>query len=160
MTLPSSGNQIAMSQINTELGRSSNASISLDTAENGGYVAINPYSPSRPSSGNPAAMSEWWSYNQNATTTTTTTTVACYNLGTINYYPNGSLGANCCFFGSTATLYSNCSSLGLNCIIYQSSNCTSPVDGWVLTDFSNAYFTNASWQSPQGQINSVQGCLC
>jgi hypothetical protein len=152
MTLPSSGNTIKMSEINTELGRSSSATISLDTAENGGYVTINVYSPSRPSSGNPASMSEWWSYNQNATTTTT---APCYNLGTVNYYPNGSLGNFCCYFSSTATLYSNCSSLGQNCYIYQSSNCTSPVSGWVLTDFSTAFFTDSS-----GQITSTQACGC
>ena len=66
MTLPSSG-QISMSQINTELGRTSTAEISLDTAENGGYATINTCSPSYPSSGNPASMSEWYSYNHAAT---------------------------------------------------------------------------------------------
>jgi hypothetical protein len=66
MTLVSSGT-IRMSDINVELGRSSTANISLDTAENGGYGAINTNSTSRPSSNNPAAMSEWYGYNHNAT---------------------------------------------------------------------------------------------
>lgn len=66
MTLPSSGNSISMSQINTELGRSSTSTISLDTAENGGYATINTASPSRPNSSNPASMSEWFSYNHTA----------------------------------------------------------------------------------------------
>lgn len=65
MTLQSSG-AISMSQINTELGRSATAQISLDTAENGGYAAINTASTNRPSSGNPASMSEWYGYNHNA----------------------------------------------------------------------------------------------
>jgi len=65
MALPSSG-QIAMSQINTELGRSASATISLDTAENGGYGAINQNSTSRPNASNPAAMSEWHGYNHSA----------------------------------------------------------------------------------------------
>jgi hypothetical protein len=55
-----------MSQINTELGRSSTANISLDTAENGGYATINTASSSRPSATNPATMSEWYNYNHNA----------------------------------------------------------------------------------------------
>ena len=55
-----------MSQINTELGRSSTATISLDTAENGGYATINTGSSSRPSSTNPASMSEWYGYDHNA----------------------------------------------------------------------------------------------
>jgi hypothetical protein len=70
MTMPASG-QISMSQINTELGRASNAEISLDTAENGGYATINVSSASKPSSANPATMSEWYSYNHNATHTVT-----------------------------------------------------------------------------------------
>lgn len=65
MTLPASG-QISMSQINVELGRSSTAAISLDTAENGGYATINTNSSSRPNATNPAAMSEWYSYNHSA----------------------------------------------------------------------------------------------
>ncbi len=65
MALQSSG-AISMSQINTELGRSSTAQISLDTAENGGYAAINTCGSPRPSSSNPASMSEWYSYNHSA----------------------------------------------------------------------------------------------
>lgn len=54
---------VSMSGINLELGRSSTAQISLDAAENGSYAAINSCSPSRPSSSNPASMSEWRGYN-------------------------------------------------------------------------------------------------
>jgi len=72
MTMPSSGT-IRMSQINTELGRSSTATISLDTAENGGYATINTASSSRPNGSNPASMSEWYSYNHSASSGTTIT---------------------------------------------------------------------------------------
>lgn len=65
MTLPSSG-QLSMSQINTELGRGCCPQISLDTAENGGYVTINTFSTFRPSAANPATISEWYRYNHAA----------------------------------------------------------------------------------------------
>jgi len=71
MTLPTSGT-IRMSQINTELGRSSTSQISLDTAENGGYARINQNSRSRPSATNPAYMSEWYGYNHRASGVTFT----------------------------------------------------------------------------------------
>jgi hypothetical protein len=74
MALPSTGT-IAMSQINSELGRSASSTISLGSAEDGGYAAINSCSPSRPSSSDPAAMSEWRGYNH---------TFACCNAPSIS----------------------------------------------------------------------------
>lgn len=62
MAIPTSG-QIGVSQhLNRELGRSINAQFSIDTAENGGYGAINSNSRSRPSATNPASFSEWYGY--------------------------------------------------------------------------------------------------
>lgn len=66
MALQGSGS-ISMSQINTELGRSSTASISLDTAENGGYGAIQQCQRPYPLAANSAKMSEWFGYNHSAT---------------------------------------------------------------------------------------------
>jgi hypothetical protein len=54
---------VSASAINTELTRSASATMSIDTAENGGYATINQCSPSRPSSDNPASYSEWRNYN-------------------------------------------------------------------------------------------------
>jgi len=65
MALPSSG-QLRASSINTELGRSSTSTLSIDTAENGGYGAINTNSESYPSATNPAAYSEWYGYDHTA----------------------------------------------------------------------------------------------
>lgn len=61
MALPRTG-ELGLRSINAELGRSTSAEISLDTAENGGYGAINTSSPSYPNSTNPAAVSEWYGY--------------------------------------------------------------------------------------------------
>ena len=66
MALQASGT-ISLSQIGNELGFATGTTISLDTAENGGYNTINVSSVSRPNSANPAAMSEWYGYNQSAT---------------------------------------------------------------------------------------------
>lgn len=73
MSLPNPGNSISLSQINTELGRSSTAQISLNTAEDSGYVTINGCSQFRPRAANPAKMSEWFKYNH------TQPCFTCYN---------------------------------------------------------------------------------
>jgi len=65
MALPASG-QLGLSQINSELGRTASSQISLDTAENGGYGAINRNSRSYPNATNPASVSEWYYYNHSA----------------------------------------------------------------------------------------------
>ncbi len=63
MAIPTSG-QIGVSQhLNRELGRGINDTFSIDTAENGGYGTINPFSRSRPSATNPASFSEWYGYD-------------------------------------------------------------------------------------------------
>lgn len=95
MPLPSSG-QISMGDINVELGRARSSYIELDNAENGDYAAINGCSPSRPSSGNPAAMSEWRGYNH---------TFACCNAPSIssNSVTSSSFTIN--------VSYSNCSAM-------------------------------------------------
>jgi len=109
MTMPASGT-IRMSQINTELGRSSTASISLDTAENGGYAAINQASANRPSSNNPAKLSEWYSYNHNATVLQYTYTL---------YYGSGNTSSG--IFGFT-TSSAACSSTSPSVTVYSSSS--------------------------------------
>lgn len=65
MALPALG-KISARDINVELGRTSNATFSIDTAENGGYAPINLNSTSRPSSANPARYSEWRGYDHSA----------------------------------------------------------------------------------------------
>lgn len=69
---PGGGQSISMSQINTELGRSATATISLNSAEDGTYAAINTCSQYKPSASNPATMDEWHGYNH-----TTSCGIAC-----------------------------------------------------------------------------------
>ena len=95
MALPSSGT-IAMSQINTELGRAAGNTISLDSAENGSYATINQCSPSRPSADNPAAMSEWRGYNHS---------FACCNAPSISLNTSSSSSI------TVNVSYSNCSAM-------------------------------------------------
>ena len=95
MTLPASG-QLGLGDINVELGRSRTSQISLDTAENGGYGAINVNSRSRPNGANPAAVSEWYSYNHNARPPVTTQRIRWSHFrggptgGTMRILRNGS----------------------------------------------------------------------
>jgi hypothetical protein len=65
MAIPSLG-ALSAQTINFELARSRSAELSIDTAENGGYGAINQNSPSRPNAANPAAYSEWYGYDHTA----------------------------------------------------------------------------------------------
>lgn len=71
MVLPSTGNTISFNDIRIELGISTKAPFNIEDAENGnvsaGYPAINKCATPYPVSANPANISEWWSYDHNAT---------------------------------------------------------------------------------------------
>ena len=105
MALQSSGS-ISMSQINSELQRSSTSTISLDAAENGSYATINTCSSSRPSSGNPASMSEWYSYNHTAACCTAYGTYYsqyCSGYDLYYTYHDGSCGYYSSLYQSNST---------------------------------------------------------
>ena len=55
MPLQSSG-QISFADINTELGRTSDAQIGLNEAESGTYAPLNPNSPNRPNGSTPNSI--------------------------------------------------------------------------------------------------------
>lgn len=67
MSLPSSGT-ISASQINTEFGRSSSAGMSIYSARNGSYGAINNASGLRPTANGKSGYqwSHWYGYNHSA----------------------------------------------------------------------------------------------
>ena len=115
MAIPTLG-EFGMSLINRELRRSTTSQISLDTAENGGYGAINPASPSRPSASNPAAMSEWRGYDHSATSGPTlfnypaigyninNQDTACFNAGTGRFVR---IAGDAEIFPQSTTIYTN-----------------------------------------------------
>ena len=86
---------VKMSQLNTELGRASTSTITLNNAENGTYAAINTCSPSRPSSTDPATISEWKGYNHS---------FACCNAPsiTLNSFTSNSITVNVSYSNCTA----------------------------------------------------------
>lgn len=115
MALQSSGT-IKMSEINTELGRTSTtANTSLAAQSNGTYATINTANASsdRPNGSSPHSMSEFYSYNHSASSLSSITikynsedsSEACSAELTLTYYHDGS--------GETPTegdtLYSNSS---------------------------------------------------
>ena len=86
MALSATG-PLSLGDINAELGRTRTASISLDAAENGSYAAINQNSPSRPSSSNPASVSEWRGYNHTAAAPSLT--ITSYSSGNLYFTISG-----------------------------------------------------------------------
>lgn len=142
MALPSSGT-LGMNSIRTELGIPSQAPFSLDTAENGGYVALNNCSPYKPNPSNPAAISEWYGYNH---------TAACYNSGSNFTYSS----TTCCTGsgGPTYTIYSCCSPLALNCFVWSNSGCSSALSDGYWTDWTN----NVCYYTSGGQIKTINNC--
>lgn len=124
--MPIGNGSVSAQGINLELGRSSTATISIDTAENGGYATINTCSASYPSSSNPASFSEWRNYNHGT---------ACCNAPSISA---GNVGSTSLGF---AISYSNCSTMHFE---YSSNN------GYSWTTASGgcaSYYTFSSLQS-------------
>jgi hypothetical protein len=63
MAISPSGSPISLNTIRAELGILAESNLSLNTAEDGLYVPINPCSTFKPAVPNPAAISEWYGYN-------------------------------------------------------------------------------------------------
>ena len=142
-----------MSEINTELGRSSNATISLDSAESGTYGAINTSSPSYPNDARPAAMSEWYSYDHTAS--------ASGFFSLINSGQSTS-GAACGLTGpDSLTLYHGTAG-GFDCpvigrTVYTDAAQTTPFNGqslyWQSPTCGSAYLITGT-----GYIENVVAC--
>jgi len=147
MALPSSG-QISMSQINTELGRSATALISLNTAESGGYGAINQCSPSRPNGFTPDTMDEWHGYNH---------TINCCGGNPCYFHTGWAFAGDCttaCAGPFTFTFYSCCATISTACAINSQSNCSgyTPAISGYLSNGTVCYTVNGN------QLDSVVNC--
>ena len=149
MALQSSGT-IKMSEINTELGRSSTATISLDSAENGTYATINTGSSSYPSSTNPASMSEWHGYDHSASSLTAiviSDSGAGDSNGACNEGPES----------GTMTVYTDVYPVTTNSILYSDSSGSTALDGggqWY-------YYPSVSKTlevGSTGRVDSVASC--
>lgn len=147
MTLPSNGNPLSFDQIRVELGIPTQAPFSLNIAEAGGYVAINTNSPNKPNQSTPNAVSEWYSYDHNAT--------ACpYTFQIANVSGLGDLNA-ACGVASYNTNYSNCSSLSAGCYVYTNSDCTGTYASAYIQDQNS----NLNWDTNvAGQLVSSSPC--
>ena len=155
MALQSSGT-IRMSEINTELGRSSTATISLDSAESGTYATINTASASYPNNARPASMSEWYSYDHSASSSTS---------GFFTLINNGqsTSGAACALTGpDSLTLYHgtanayDCPLIGRT--VYTDANQTTTFNGqlqyWYSPSCGNSYLITSA-----GYIEGVFSCV-
>lgn len=152
MALQSSGT-IKMSEINTELGRSSTATISLDTAENGGYATINTASSSYPSSGNPASMSEWYSYNHTASSSSSFTV---YSTG---FSENS--GACVLTYNDNLTLYYGSGSpacLTTSTYVYTDASQSTPFNGGNLW-YSSKSCSKAYQITDSGYVENIEDCI-
>lgn len=114
MTLPSSG-PISFNDIRIELGVPSQAPFSLDAAENGTYATIQQCATPRPSSANPASISEWYGYNHSATGSVALTNLegsSTLGTGVMDSATACTLGANQAFtayvYDSIYYVYNTC----------------------------------------------------
>lgn len=94
MALPSSG-FISFDMIKAELGIPNQSPFSMITAAQGGYVAINQNSPSKPSTTAPFSIQDWYGYDHSAVSITklyfTFSKGLSTNCGVGNVYINNTL---------------------------------------------------------------------
>jgi hypothetical protein len=142
MALPSSG-QISMDDIRAELGVPSQSPFSMNTARQGGYVAINQFSPSIPPFSGQVSLSDWYNYCQNCG----------YNSGT--FYYSSVDAATACAGTPNQTLYWS-GTLGIGTALYTDSTGNTYASAGYWSDGTNAYYQ----VTPNGSygITSITAC--
>lgn len=133
MALPSSG-QISMNDIRIELGVPSQSPFSLNTARQGGYVQINPFSPSIPPSSGPVSLASWYNYCQNCGYYT-------WTLGYDVYTPSAA-----CSDTTKNTYYTTTTPLGIGVSIYAANG------GY---ENSGSYSDGTNWWWQQGGSGGI-----
>jgi hypothetical protein len=146
MPLPSEGS-LKMSDINTELGRSSTSNISLEDASLGVYGSINTNSTSRPNSSSPHTMEEWRGYNHGASAPAPNTTKLSDSPTGGPCEPNGNISVN---------IYSDLEFWQTDQVVYSDENLETPFDGggnwWQAEGDIYANITN------EGIVSEFQQC--
>jgi hypothetical protein len=91
MSLPTSGT-ITMDMIRAELGVPTQSPFSLNTARSGGYVTLNPNSPTLPPATGQVSLASWYGYCQNCAayylSYASTSALACLNNDPITIISN------------------------------------------------------------------------
>ncbi len=159
MTLTSSG-QIKMSEINTELGRTSTTSdTTLKSLSDGTHATINTANASsdRPDGNAPHAMSEFYSYDHSATSLTFTSFVA----GTDEGSAFGSESGACEGEVTITTFYhSGTSSHPINGDrVFTAQNASNPADnGWYAIDVTRSQRDVYEVYNGDGSVRNKTTC--
>lgn len=147
MALTASG-QISFSDINTELGQSSDAELSLNDAANGNVATINTNSANTPDSSTPHKISEWYSYDHSAGGSSLTE----FNAGG----PFDAIEDACVVQDTGGTFYHNGSGgfPTLDDLIYEDEDGNNIAGGGV-------YFVNSGYiliVASSGKVSGIESC--
>jgi len=116
MALPASG-IISMNDIRIELGISTQAPFDMDVARSGGYVALNPYSPTLPPATGTVSLASWYSYCHACTSLYSFTIY--YISPKFNRQGYATQNEACAhLIGTSSTFYSSSSTLSVGSSLY------------------------------------------
>lgn len=127
MSLPTSG-AISMDMIRAELGVPSQSPFSLNTARSGGYVTLNPNSPTLPPATGAVSLASWYGYCQNC---------AAYS------FSYASTSALACVNNDPITILSNTIPIGVGSILSDANGAQAPYP-YFYSDGSNWYYAEGN----------------
>jgi hypothetical protein len=158
MALPASPSQISFNDLRVELGISAQAPFSITTAATSGYVAINTSSPSFPNSSTPHAISEWYSYDHNATSCTALNGGASLRYSTVTPADPTICNSGGNEYTSNQVFYSNdCTDLASGCTVYATNTCTTTAYNAVTARYITVDATNLYYGLSAASVVNVDG---